>query len=85
MVDKGAWDQCLEGISFPAGRDETAGYVTGAIAAHEVVIQLRDLQVGSLPLQGGAALPPAISASARRLPRAVKISELPKGVPLRAN
>jgi len=47
MVDRGTLDQCLLGISFPAGKEEIVECVTGNSCPQHVTTQLQSLRVGA--------------------------------------
>ena len=47
MVDKSTLDQCLTGISFPAGSDEIADCAAGNSCPNDVLLQISDLRVSS--------------------------------------
>jgi hypothetical protein len=52
MVDKSTLDQCLQGISFPARRDEIAQCASGNSCPSEVLSQLDDLKVSTYRSEG---------------------------------
>jgi hypothetical protein len=47
MVDQGTFDQCLKGISFPAGRDELVECVAGNSCPRDVIAELESLRAGT--------------------------------------
>ncbi len=45
MVDRSTVEQCLTGISFPAGKNEIAECASGNSCPRDVLDELRDMQV----------------------------------------
>jgi len=47
MVDKSTLDRCLEGISFPADKEEIAECAMGNTCPSDALTQIHDLQVST--------------------------------------